>query len=149
MPNADTSNYVIRRMIAEYVASHPRSQVFENLGTQRYFSVMAAAGAMVGNSSSGIIEAASFRLPVVNIGTRQRGRLHPPNVIDVGYDRGQILKGIEVATSRRFREGLRGLENPYGDGHAAERIVERLATIELGDQLTWKPFHDLPVGVIP
>ena len=149
MPNADTGNYVVRRMIAEYVASHPRSRVFENLGTGGYFSVMAAAGAMVGNSSSGIIEAASFRLPVVNIGTRQRGRLHPPNVIDVDYDRMQILKGIELATGRDFRERLRGLENPYGDGHAAERIVERLATVELGDQLTRKPFHDLPVGVMP
>ncbi len=146
MPNADPGNHAIRRMITEYAAAHPASRDFENLGIQGYFSMMAVASAMVGNSSSGIIEAASFGLPVVNIGTRQKGRFHPANVLDVGCDRTQILKGIEQATSHQFRESLRGLANPYGDGHAAERIVEKLRTVALGDRLISKPFHDLPRG---
>jgi UDP-hydrolysing UDP-N-acetyl-D-glucosamine 2-epimerase len=149
MPNADTNNRIIRRLIAQYVETHDQSQVFESLGTQCYFSLMATAAAMVGNSSSGIIEAASFRLPVVNIGSRQKGRLRAPNVIDVGYDRQEILRGIERATSERFRMSLLGLDNPYGDGHAAERIVDTLRTVNLDDRLICKPFFDLPASLPP
>ena len=105
--------------------------------------MMATAAAMVGNSSSGIVEAPSFKLPVVNIGTRQRGRIRPANVIDVGYDRSEILKGIKKATQPEFRESLRHLENPYGRGQAADTIVERLGAVALDETLTRKRFHDV------
>src|SRR5204863_5857448 len=74
LPNADTNTRVISHAIEDYVATHPWARKVDNLGTGNYFSFMAVAAAMVGNSSSGIIEAASFRLPVVNIGSRQLGR---------------------------------------------------------------------------
>lgn len=147
-PNADTGGRLVARMIDEFVRTHPQAQKVDNLGTAAYFGMMAAAAAMVGNSSSGIIEAPSFALPVVNVGTRQEGRVKAGNVIDVGYGRAEVLDGIKRAVTPGFRESLRGLKNPYGDGHAAERIVERLASVELDDRLLVKRFvdaGDLPV----
>ncbi len=140
-PNADTGSRLIIQMLKEFTTQHPRSQLVVHLGTQAYLSMMKHAAAMVGNSSSGIIEAASFRLPVVNIGNRQRGRLRGKNVIDVGYSRAEILKGIKKAMSPRFRAGLADLVNLYGDGHAARRIVGRLKRIELNDRLLLKCFY--------
>jgi UDP-hydrolysing UDP-N-acetyl-D-glucosamine 2-epimerase len=140
-PNADTHNRLIRRMLREFVGRHPQSRIVENLGTRAYFGMMRQAAAMVGNSSSGIIEAASFKLPVVNVGNRQAGREHGRNVIDVGYGREEILQGMRTVLSAGFRTSLADLVNPYGDGHAAERIVERLADVELGDRLIRKRFH--------
>ena len=104
--------------------------------------MMKYAAAMVGNSSSGIIEAASFELPVVNIGSRQRGRVREKNVIDVGYTRSEILAGIEKALSPKFCTGLSGMVNPYGDGHAAERILDRLKNVDLNDKLLRKRFYE-------
>ena len=97
---------------------------------------------MVGNSSSGIIEAASFKLPVVNIGDRQKGRLRAANVIDVRPDQGAIRAGIDRALSPAFRASLERLENPFGDGHAAQAIVERLRDVELDQRLVSKVFAD-------
>ena len=97
---------------------------------------------MVGNSSSGIIEAPSLGLPVVNIGTRQDGRVRAANVIDVIFERGPIQEAISRAVSPEFRASLKGMMNPYGDGHAAERIVAKLKSVELGDKLLRKIFHD-------
>ena len=142
-PNADTGNRAIIQLIGEYVASNSRARTFVNLGTRGYFSMMKHATAMVGNSSSGIIEAASFKLPVVNIGNRQRGRLRAANVIDVGYSRREIAAGIRQALAPDFRARLDDLVNPYGDGHAAERIVETLRAVELNDKLLLKHFHGI------
>lgn len=143
-PNADTSGRIIIQRIEQFVAAHPQAQVAVNLGTQGYFSAMRHAAAMVGNSSSGIIEAASFELPVVNIGNRQRGRVHAENVLDCECHRDEILHAIQRATSPEFRASLSGLVNPYGDGHAAERIVDVLASARLDDGVILKRFHDLP-----
>ncbi len=143
-PNADTASQTVAEMIRSFVAGNPRAQLAATLGTQAYFSLMQEAAAMVGNSSSGIIEAASFRLPVVNIGNRQRGRVRPANVIDVGYRREEIVAGIRRALSPEFRSSLRRLRNPYGDGHAAERIVEVLRTVPLDERLLTKKFCDSP-----
>jgi UDP-N-acetylglucosamine 2-epimerase len=104
---------------------------------------MRFAAAVVGNSSSGIIEAASFELPVVNIGTRQKGRVRAGNVIDVGYEAEAISRGIAKALSPEFRSSLTGMENPYGDGCAAERIAKVLSEIPLNDRLLIKRFCDL------
>lgn len=146
MPNADTRNGIIRQHIAEYVGAHPSAWSVENFGTPNYFSVMQFAAAMVGNSSSGIIEAPSFRLPVVNIGTRQAGRVRAANVVDVGNAREEIVVGVQRAMTPAFRERLRDLANPYGDGRAAERIVAGLKAVALDDRLTRKIFCDVGVA---
>lgn len=145
MPNADTHGRVIREMINAFVARHPSSQAVENLGTQGYFSLMKFATAMVGNSSSGIVEAPIFELPVVNIGTRQAGRVRGANIIDVGYPRSEIIQGINKAVSVEFRAGLRGMENPYRTGQTAQRIVDVLKQVTLDKKLIMKQFYDLEV----
>lgn len=142
-PNADTGGRAIRKLIEAYVDAHDNAVLVDNLGTQAYFSLMSIAAAMVGNSSSGIIEAPSFKLPVVNIGTRQDGRLRAANVIDVGYKREEILSGLRKAIKPGFRAGVKELTNPYGNGNAAEKIVQRLKIVALDDTLVRKRFHDL------
>lgn len=146
LPNADTGGRIIMRMIREYVETHASAQMVDNLGTQSYFSLMAIAAAMVGNSSSGIIEAASFKLPVVNIGTRQKGRVRGSNVIDVGYRREEITEGIRKACDADFRASLSQLINPYGDGTAADKIIARLKEVALDERLLIKRFNDVPAG---
>jgi len=141
-PNADAQHRVIIKMIHEFTARNERrSKIVANLGTQGYFSLMSHAAAMVGNSSSGIIEAASFKLPVVNIGNRQSGRLKGKNVIDVGYSKTEIADGIKKALSVEFKASLSDLVNPYGDGRATDRIIDRLKETKLDGALLRKRFH--------
>lgn len=142
MSNADTSGRTVARMIEDFVVAHAFAQAADNLGTQGYFSVMALAAAMVGNSSSGILEAASFELPVVNIGNRQGGRIRGDNVIDVDYERTSILEGLQKALDPKFRAKLHGLRNPYGSGGASEKIVKVLRRVQLDDRLVMKRFCD-------
>lgn len=142
--NADTGGRIIQQKISAFAQAHTAVWLLDNLGTRGYFSLMKFAGALVGNSSSGLIEAPSFELPVVNIGTRQAGRVRAANVIDVGTDRAAILAGIRQAVSPEFRAGLRGLINPYGDGTAAEKIVARLKQVDLDQRLIMKRFVDWP-----
>ena len=139
-PNADTAGRAIIRRMEEFAARRPRARLRKNLGDQMYLSLLRHADAMVGNSSSGLIEAPSFVLPVVNVGSRQRGRLRGPNVIDVGHGRDDILRGLETALAPGFRERLRGAPNPYGDGCAAPRIVRVLRDIPLDGRLIQKRF---------
>lgn len=141
--NADTAGRLLNQKIQQFAARSPQAAVVENLGIQGYFSVMQVVAAMVGNSSSGIIEAASFGLPVVNIGIRQQGRTRGGNVIDTGNGTEQILAGIGRAISPEFRSGLQGMVNPYGCGNAAEAIVAKLRDVEITSGLLIKPFHDL------
>ena len=143
-PNADAEGSVIRRRLDEYAADRPRTKVFASLGVRRYFSLMRVAAAMVGNSSSGIIEAASFGLPVVNIGGRQAGRMHGVNVVDVPCERKAIADAIAAVTLPAFLEVCQSMSNPYGDGRAAERIVDVLGSVDL-DRLRSKRFVDIPI----
>lgn len=142
-PNVDLMSGTVRRAIGDFVAHRPGAVMVASLGTQAYFTLMRYAAAMVGNSSSGIIEAPSFHLPVVDIGSRQAGRIRAPNVIHAGYSAAEIGAAIERATSPEFRAGLEGLRNPYGDGRAAARIVDVLRDVALDDRLIAKGFVDL------
>jgi len=95
---------------------------------------MRLASVLVGNSSSGIVEAPSLKLPAVNIGTRQQGRLQAENVINTGYDSDEIYDAILKAIyDEEFRRRLEGCRNPYGDGNASSRIVGILKTADLHD----------------
>ena len=141
-PNADTRSRAIIEKIKEYVADSPRARLVVSLGTRGYYSLMKHCSAVVGNSSSGIVEAASFKLPVVDIGIRQRGRIHAKNVIHVECERDAVLDGVQRALSSSFVESLGDLVNPYGDGHASERIVQRLESVSLDSDLLVKRFYD-------
>lgn len=146
LPNADTAHRVIAARITAFAKERADRHVLDNLGTQAYFSVMNLAAAMVGNSSSGIIEAASFKLPVVNVGLRQAGRERGANVIDVEPTRDAILAGITRAVAPAFRASLAKLVNPYGKGDAGRTIVERLRSEPIDERLLIKRFYDLPVA---
>jgi UDP-hydrolysing UDP-N-acetyl-D-glucosamine 2-epimerase len=137
-PNADTAGRTIIARLEEFAGRHDRVRLVRNLGDDVYLSLLRHADAMVGNSSSGLIEAPSFELPVVNVGARQAGRLRAANVVDVGPERDEILAGVDAALTPAVRAGLSGMKNPYGDGHAAARIVRVLRTVELGATLTRK-----------
>ena len=141
-PNADTGGRAVAKRVEAFVREHPNARLVPHLGTQAYASLMAVASAMVGNSSSGLIEAPSFALPVVNIGTRQGGRLRAANVIDVDYDADAILRGLQTALLPEFRRHLAGLSNPYGNGQAASLIVRRLRHVRPGPELIQKKFTD-------
>ena len=143
-PNADSSHGAVVAAIEDFATSSERYTLVKSLGSEAYFTLMGRAAAMVGNSSSGIIEAASFRLPVVDVGIRQQGRLRPANVLHADPDRRSIAAAIGMAVSPGFRRTLNGLSNPYGDGRASARIVDRLATVPLDERLLLKRFHDLP-----
>jgi UDP-N-acetylglucosamine 2-epimerase (non-hydrolysing)/GDP/UDP-N,N'-diacetylbacillosamine 2-epimerase (hydrolysing) len=143
-PNSDTNGRIIIDRIQRFAAEHSRATVVQNLGSAGYFTLLGQARVMIGNSSSGILEAASFRLPVVNVGTRQQGRPQSANVIQTDYDQASIASGLRRALSDSFADSLADLQNPYGDGHAAERIVAVLERASLGDALVRKGFHDQP-----
>jgi len=141
-PNADTHGQRIIQMIEAFARSRADVQVAINAGTVGYFHLMRRAAAMVGNSSSGIIESGSFKLPVVNVGDRQRGRFHDEHVLDVPCERAQIAEAIRRTLSPAFRSRLEGLVNSYGDGYAAERIVSALKETPLDGRLLMKQFHE-------
>ena len=144
LPNADTSGRTIIGEIQRFVAEQRvPSQIVANFGTEGYFSLLRLVPAMVGNSSSGLIEAASFGLPVVNVGNRQRGRVRGANVIDVANDRKAIADAIRRAVSPAFRESIRDAVNPYDAGRpAGEVIASTLATIPLDRHFIAKRFVD-------
>jgi UDP-hydrolysing UDP-N-acetyl-D-glucosamine 2-epimerase len=140
--NADTHGRVVNAAMESHAAAHGDFQLVDNLGSELYLSVLSHASAMVGNSSSGIIEAPMFGLPVVNVGSRQEGRPRATNVLDVPAERDAIAAAIRRALSPEFRQRAAEVENPYGNGNAADRIVEVLTTVELDEHLLRKRFHE-------
>jgi UDP-hydrolysing UDP-N-acetyl-D-glucosamine 2-epimerase len=144
MPNADPDHHVIVDVLREAASRHPGQWLFsESLGQTNYWSVMALATAVVGNSSSGILEAPSFSTPTVNIGPRQDGRIFAESVVSCAPSEPSILSALQRVMSAEFRDSLGTVTNPLGGPGAAHRI---LATIEnlSPDTLNNKLFHDLP-----
>jgi GDP/UDP-N,N'-diacetylbacillosamine 2-epimerase (hydrolysing) len=135
-PNADAGSEDIRQKLA--ALKRPSVRLFRNLPRQDYLGLMRMATVVVGNSSSGIMEAPSFGKPTVNIGRRQNGRPQASNVVNVGYSKDEILGGIRRATSPEFVEQARCAKNPYGDGHASDRIVDILKHVEINEKLMLK-----------
>jgi UDP-N-acetylglucosamine 2-epimerase (non-hydrolysing)/GDP/UDP-N,N'-diacetylbacillosamine 2-epimerase (hydrolysing) len=144
-PNSDAGSRELIRRSREFVASREDGQIFTNLDALTYWSLLAQVEVLLGNSSSGIMETASFALPTVNVGMRQKGRERAANVIDAAPKAEEILTAIVRARSREFRESLKGMSNPYGDGHASERIVDALTSVPLGRELLIKRAADLPL----
>jgi len=143
LANMDVGGRTINSEIRRFLSEYSNATLIPSLGPDLYFSAMRHASMMVGNSSSGIIEAASFGLPVVNIGNRQLGREHGPNVINCGYLRDEILQAMDSALSPDFRASMSGMKNLYGDGNAAQRIVDRLAGVAIDSKLLLKRFVDM------
>jgi len=137
-PNADAGGRRMIEVIREY-EKYPFIKTFKNILHKEYLGFMKLASVMVGNSSSGIIEAPSFGLPVVNIGSRQKGRQRAENVIDVNYDKEQIKRAIQKALyDETFKEKVKNVKNFYGDGKAGMRIASVLSNIKIDKRLLEK-----------
>jgi UDP-N-acetylglucosamine 2-epimerase (non-hydrolysing)/GDP/UDP-N,N'-diacetylbacillosamine 2-epimerase (hydrolysing) len=137
-PNADAGSRSLIEQSRRFLGARADGRIFVNLSAVVYWSLLANVDLMVGNSSSGIMETASLRLPTVNVGLRQHGRERARNVLDAKADKQSILEKIEEARCNRFRSSLEGMTNPYGDGHAAERILEVLTSVSLEEDLLRK-----------
>ena len=141
--NSDTDGRVINQMIDEYVTKNShKSIVFTSLGQLRYLSSLQYVDAVVGNSSSGLAEAPSFKIGTINIGDRQKGRIKASSVIDCEPNKDSILKSFEKLYSKEFQETLKTTINPYGNGCASKKIVEILKNVDLKNILK-KSFYDL------
>lgn len=135
-PNADAGSNAIQRAINKY--QRPGLSVYRNLSRNRFIGLLKIASVMVGNSSAGLLEAPSFKLPAVNIGRRQAGRVQGDNVINCEHDVEKIYKAIHKALSPAFIHSLANLKNPYGDGKSSERILNILKTIPINEKLLVK-----------
>jgi len=138
-PNSDAGSLALIERARALAAARERTHVFVNLDPITYWGLLAQADALAGNSSSGIMEAASFSLPVVNVGIRQKGRERARNIIDVPAEAGAIRSAIQRAVDPAFRQSLSGMTNPYGDGTAAQIIARVLAAVSLDRLLIKEP----------
>lgn len=142
LPNADAGSDAVRTAIEAFVAARPdRAFARASLGARRYMQAMRLCDAVIGNSSSGVIEAPALRVPSVNVGDRQKGRLRPPGVIDCPTEAPAVAEAIARATAPALRASLAEAPAPFGDGRAADRIVEILARTDFAALLP-KPFVD-------
>jgi UDP-hydrolysing UDP-N-acetyl-D-glucosamine 2-epimerase len=137
-PNSDAGARQLMQRAREFCRSHPAAQLFVNLNPALYWGLLGQASLMLGNSSSGIMETPALELPTVNVGMRQQGRERARNVLDASPRAESILQAVHQALDPAFRATLSGMSNPYGDGYAAERIVEVLAGAPLGETLLHK-----------
>ncbi|MCW4446387.1 UDP-N-acetylglucosamine 2-epimerase [Vibrio splendidus] len=141
-PNADDGGRRIIPMLEAYAASQPdRVLAIPSLGQVRYLSAVKYAAAVIGNSSSGIIEVPAFDVPTVNIGSRQKGRLAAKSVLHCEANRADIERAIRSANEREYKEVAEEIENPYGQGNTSEKVIEMIKTLDFNP---CKTFHDLP-----
>lgn len=143
MPNSDTGGRIIESLINEYVAKNPvKAAAFKSLGYLRYLSTLQYVDMVIGNSSSGLVEAPSFGIPTVNIGDRQKGRLRAESVIDCKPDKKSILAAIRKAESPAFKSFVKTVRNPYEKKDSARRIYQIIKDYPL-EGLLEKHFHQL------
>ena len=141
LPNADPEHHVIVAEIQKAVEKRPQWHYFPSLGAQRFHSLMGVASAVVGNSSSGILEAPALGVPAVNIGPRQEGRLMARSVISCGTAQEEIADAIRQTFEPQFRSSLRGMEHPYGTPGAANRVLTLLETTQF-DSIQRRAYYD-------
>ena len=142
-PNNDTDGRVIIELIEDYARKHPdRCAVYPSLGMRRYLSALRCVTAVVGNSSSGIVEVPSMGIPTLNIGIRQEGRTAADSVVNCGVSKEEISQGLDYALSDGMREKARHTVNPYYQPDTLEKIVKTVTETPL-DDIIIKPFHDL------
>lgn len=127
--NADVGHGTIERALRDFAAEQPRARFIPSLTQPQFWSCLHHANLLIGNSSAGIIEAASFHLPVVNIGRRQAGRIRLPNILDTPLDKAKMIEAIRRATSQEFKESLAGLVNPCSKAGGASQVVKILGNL--------------------
>lgn len=144
MPNSDTNGRSIIKMIEDYVKDNPdKACCFTSLGQLRYLSALQYMDAVVGNSSSGVIEVPSFHIGTLNIGDRQKGRVKGESVIECAVSKSSMKESLDMILSQDFKEKIKDAQNPYDAGlEASKIIVQELLNID-PKELIRKPFYDL------
>ena len=143
MPNADTDGIVIKNMINDFVKCHPENTIsFASMGSLNYLSTLQYVDGVVGNSSSGLAEAPTFKIGTINVGDRQKGRLMANSVIDCDPTAQSINNAINKLYSNEFQKYLHSVNNPYGDGDAIEKIMDILINEDIPKEMK-KEFYDL------
>lgn len=141
--NADVGGALINSVLDREAAKRDNIRVYSSLGIKRYLSLMKYADAVIGNSSSGIYEAPVFKIPTVNIGDRQRGRLQADSVINCGTNTNEIIEAIKQAFLPETMMECKKIKNPYGDGKAAINISKKIYNAINSDINLMKEFYDL------
>lgn len=142
--NADMDGRIINKCLHIYVESHNNAYLYDSLGTRRYLSAVSHAKFVIGNSSSGIIEVPSFKIPTINIGDRQEGRIQAASIINCEPVAESINKAVELALSEAFRKSLKVVVNPYGQGNTSDVIVDITKDYLLSNKLrVKKKFYDI------
>lgn len=142
--NADASGRIINQMLEEYVQTHDNAVVFSSLGMLRYLSAVRYSEMVVGNSSSGIVEVPAFKIPTINIGDRQKGRIEAVSVINCEPVKDDMIRAFQKARNQEFRDSLAHMENPYGNGKASEQIVKTIEAFMKNQTIDLKKkFYDL------
>ncbi len=142
MPNADTEGRILFKIIKDYVKGNSKSVVYTSLGQLKYLSCMKNVDGVVGNSSSGLLEAPSFNIGTINIGDRQRGRLKAKSIIDCQPIKKSIYNATKKLYSTEFQESIKNVKNPYGSGGACKKIVKCLEEMSF-DNILKKKFYNL------
>ena len=142
-PNADSEGRKIIELIKKFCEKHPNAHAYTSLGQRKYFSTIKYFDAVIGNSSSGLIEVPSFKKATINIGNRQKGRLRASSVIDCEPTKKDICSSIEYIFSGKFQKNLKILKNPYGDGDTSGRIFELLKSLKIEKNILIKKFYDI------
>lgn len=141
--NADATGRIINKMIDDFVKNHNNAISVTSLGMIRYLSALKYCSIVIGNSSSGLVEAPSFGVPTINIGERQKGRIQSDSVINCKPNKDDIKKAMEIALSEEFRNKIKNTINPYGDGNTSEKVVETIKDFILGGKINLKKkFYD-------
>ena len=142
-PNSDTDGRIIIKLIDEFVAKNPeKACAFQSLGQLRYLSALQHVDVVLGNSSSGLAEAPSFKVATIDMGDRQKGRIKAESVISCQPQKQSISSSLEKAFSEEFQSGLKDVKNPYGEGGASEKIIEIIKNFDYTDVLK-KKFYDI------
>jgi len=142
--NADANGRIINKMIDEYAVSHDNCVAFESLGARRYLSALKYATMVIGNSSSGLVEVPSFKIPTINIGDRQKGRLQAESVINCEPTPEEVSAAIDKAMSEEFRSVASAVVNPYGDGNTSEKIAQTMVRMLVDENVDLKKkFYDI------
>ncbi len=142
--NSDNEGRKINRKIDEFISKNPEKYIgFVSMGQLKYLSAMKYCSMVIGNSSSGIIEAPSFNIPTINIGDRQKGRLQAKTVINCDPIKSDIIKAIKRGLSKEFKDKISKIENPYGDGDTSNKILYEIKKALSKEIELKKTFYDI------
>lgn len=143
--NADTDGAIINKMIESYTQEHKNTKAFVSMGQLGYLSALQHCSAVLGNSSSGIIEAPSFHIPTINIGDRQKGRVRAKTVIDCGYETRDIEQALTESQNQKFKDLCQESTNPYEGKNTSEQIIMQIKKYLNQVQGKQKIFYDIEV----